>query len=90
MQALLPLVAAVAVTLWATWPPRGDERGWLALGLGINWAALALVAWQRGVLPGYLPWLLALTLIGALALLLVIWSLTNVLARRQPRGEREH
>lgn len=72
---------------WATWPPRGEERRWLLLALLALWGALVTVGWQRGVQPGFAPWLLVLALVGALVALLVVWSLTNVVGKPRSREE---
>jgi hypothetical protein len=87
LTTLLFFGPALLFAAWATWPPRGEERGWLLLALAALWAALVAVGWQRGVQPGFGPWLLVLALMGALVALLVLWSLTNLLAK--PRGNED-
>ncbi len=84
---LLIITVAALVAGWASWPPRGERRGALALGLAVLWAALILVGWQREVLPGFGLWLAVLALMGALAALLVVWSIANLLGRARGKGE---
>jgi hypothetical protein len=84
---LLVVGPALLFAAWATWPPRGEQRGWLLLALVALWAALVAEGWRRGVTPGFLPWLAVLALVGALVALLVLWSLTNMMGRR--RGEKD-
>jgi F0F1-type ATP synthase assembly protein I len=84
LDLLILLLAALAVG-WASWPPRGEHARWLALGLVALWAALVVVGWRRGILPGFEAWLILLALIGALVGLLVIWSAANLVARPRQR-----
>ncbi len=84
---LFLLLAAVAWTLWATWPPRGDQRRWLLAGLAALWGALMGVGVRRGVQPGFVPWLAALAVVGALLALVVVWSGAQMLG--QPRKAEE-
>jgi F0F1-type ATP synthase assembly protein I len=86
MLDLLILIIAILITAWASWPPRGEHARWLASGLVAFWAALVLVGWRRGILPGFEPWLILLALIGALVALLVIWSAANLIARPRQRA----
>ncbi|MBA3533193.1 MAG: hypothetical protein H0T73_14835 [Ardenticatenales bacterium] len=83
----LILIVALLLALWAAWPPRGMRRRWLALALVVLWAAMVLAGGQRGVQPGFAPWLIVLSLIGALVALVVLWSLATVLGA--PRGTEE-
>ncbi len=84
------LGGALLVTLWASWPPRSDRRRWLLLGFGALWAGLVGVGWRRGILPGFAPWLVALSMIGALLGLLVLWSIAALVAHpRAPTPPRE-
>lgn len=75
------LATTLGVVGWAVWPPRGDQGRWLLLGLLGLWAALVAVGWRRGIAPGFVPWLLLLSLLGALVGLIVVWSLANLLGR---------
>lgn len=79
------LILAIGIAGWATWPPRGEQRRWLALGLAGLWAALVAVGVRRGVMPGFFPWLVVLALVGALVALLVVWSVTNLWDARRGR-----
>ena len=84
----LLLELATALTLWASWPPRSDERRWLLFSLLLWWALIVVEGGRRGVQPGFWPWLLLLALIGAAVALLVLWSAANLLARpRLPKTE---
>ncbi|MDQ4076235.1 MAG: hypothetical protein M3220_08310 [Chloroflexota bacterium] len=77
----LILGSAFLFALWASWPPRGERRRWLSVGLVTLWVALLLVGWRRGIQPGFGAWLVALAFIGALLALLVLWSVSNLLGR---------
>lgn len=84
------LGAAALVTLWASWPPRGERRRWLLVGFGALWVGLVAVGWRRGIVPGFAPWLVALAAVGALLGLLALWSLATLVARpRAPASPRE-
>lgn len=75
---LLLILIAFLISGWMVAPPRAEQRGWLAAGLGVIWGALVLVGLQRGVLAGYEAWLFLLALMAAVAGLLVVWSAVNV------------
>lgn len=81
MLDFLILTLALLITAYATWPPRGERRGWLIVGMTALWGAVVAVGWRRGVLAGYESWLVLLALIGAVLGLLVVWSFTNLLGR---------
>ena len=51
---------------------------WFAL----LWAAIVAVGVRRGLADGMGPWLIVLALIGALAALLVLWSLVSAMTQR--------
>ena len=75
------IIAALLISGWIVAPPRAEQRGWLAAGLGILWGALVIVGLWRGVLAGYEAWLVLLALMEAVAGLLVVWSAVNVRGR---------
>ena len=77
---ILLLASGGAVAL--LWPPRRDEGRWLAAALALLWAAIVAVGLRRGVAEGMGPWLALLALIGALAALLVLWSLVSAITQR--------
>ncbi len=75
------IISALLISGWMVAPPRAEQRGWLAAGLGILWGALVIVGLWRGVLAGYEAWLVLLALMAAVAGLLVVWSAVNVRGR---------
>ena len=77
---LLLLASGGAVAL--LWPPRRDEGRWLGAALALLWAAIVAVGVRRGLADGMGPWLIVLALIGALAALLVLWSLVSAMTQR--------
>lgn len=79
------LIVALSVLLLR--PPRGEHARWLGVVLLIWWGSIVVVGLRRGLAPEVLPWLLLLALIGALAALLVLWSL--VYLSYLPREEEE-
>jgi hypothetical protein len=81
---IVVVVIALVVTGIMLAPPRGDERKWLAGALLVWWVAIMAVGLWRGVLAGYEAWLALLSLMAALAALLVVWSAVNL-----RRGKRE-
>ena len=84
----LLLSVVTGLTLWASWPPRSDQRRWLLFSLALWWGLFVGLAGLRGVQPGFWPWLLVLALIGASIALVVVWSLANLVARpRLPQEE---
>ncbi len=83
---LLMIGFAFVVAGWMTIPPRGTHRLWLLAGFLVLWGTLVGIGWRKGVQAGFMPWLIVLSLIGALIGLIVVWSLTN-LAESRKSGE---
>jgi len=75
---IILIIIALILAGWMVAPPRAEERGWLAAGLGVIWAALVIVGLWRGVLAGFEAWLVLLALMAAVAGLLVVWSAVNL------------
>ena len=61
---------------------EGATGRWLGAALALLWAAIVAVGVRRGLADGMGPWLIVLALIGALAALLVLWSLVSAMTQR--------
>lgn len=81
MSDIFLMSGALLLTGWLVWPPRGDQRRWLLLGLLVLWGGIVGVGWRRGIMPGFVGWLVVLGLLGALVGLLVVWSVVTLLGR---------
>lgn len=81
MLDLVILLIASAAGMALLWPPRRDEGRWLATTMALLWVAIVAVGLRRGIVAGMLPWLLVLAIVGALAALMVLWSLVAALTR---------
>ncbi len=87
MLDLLLLLLAVLIAAYATYPPRGNSRWWLAVGMCALWCGLIAIGWRRGVVAGFEAWLVLLALMAAVIGVLVIWSATNLAGT--PRQQNE-
>lgn len=83
MTNILMMGFAFVLAGWMTIPPRGTRRPWLLAGFLILWGTLVTIGWRKGVQSGFMPWLMVLSLIGALIGLVVVWSVTNLAESRK-------